>query len=304
MLAKKLGIHRPEKTVEQNSGGARIGIKAGVEIGVQGQSGQQREYRGDSVVEILQEVADSKGVLLILDEAQNLKVGVQTKESEKADISHTLDLIHNGDIGAPVVLVAGGLGSTESVLETFGISRIPVKKVCHLGLLDNEATQAVVRDWLVWAGGVSEDHPHLPAWVEHIATHSQGWPQHIHVFAQAASQWLVRHGSQLTVNVPGPIIAEALRDEQYYYSMRANRLDEPFRGYVAHLLKKKGKGIPLTKSELLDALSVSQTREEAEDMFAESLVHKGVVARTLDGDYIIPVPSMHDWLVEKYAAPV
>ena len=296
-LAEQLGVLRADKVVEQDSGGGKIGVRAGVEFGLHGQAGQQREFRGDSVVKILREAAHPRGVLLTLDEAQNLRVGVQTMEADKAGISATLELIHDGEIGAPVVLVAGGLGSTESVLESFGVSRIAYDNICYLGPLGLESTQAVIEDWLVWGGGVPEDHPHLDVWTKTLAAESHGWPQHIHVYAQSAARWLDRHNSQITPDVPDAVLAEAWQKRQDYYAKRADKLEESDRRSLANLLLHKGKGHSLTKTELLDALSGPR----ADEVFSNGLVHKGVVAQTANGGYVVSVPPMFDWLVETWA---
>ena len=297
-LARKLGMRRLDKILERNKGSGKIAVKAGLEIGIQGEAGQDR---GDSIEEVLRKAAGPLGVVLTLDEVQNLKVGVQTMPKEKPAISLNLELIHNGKMGVPVVLVAGGLGSSESVLETFGISRIPEEDVCYLGSLENDATRAVIRDWLVWGGRAPENHSYLPHWVEFLATECHGWPQHIHIYAQAAARWLSRNNNELTAEVPAALFEEAWAKRKNYYVKRASKLKEPYRRAVASLLQQKGKGSTLTEDELVSALTGPQSRDQAKEMFAESLVHKGVIAHTSDGNYIVPVPSMHDWLVRRYA---
>ena len=34
----------------------------------------------------------------------------------------------------------------------------------------------------------------------------------------------------------------------------------------------------------------------------DKLLHKGVIAQSADKEYIVPIPSMRDWLVKKYAS--
>lgn len=59
-----------------------------------------------------------KGLLLVLDEAQEI---ADLKGHIAAET--TLDLIHNGEIGHPVILLAGGLGRTIEAFASLGISR-------------------------------------------------------------------------------------------------------------------------------------------------------------------------------------
>lgn len=66
-------------------------------------------------------------LLLILDEAQRLARTIQPAPHEQyVRASTILDSIHNAKVGRPVILLAGGLGITEGVLEGLGVSRIEV----------------------------------------------------------------------------------------------------------------------------------------------------------------------------------
>ena len=81
-LAWKLGVSRQGKIIESDQGGGKFGIKAVLEVTISGEAAQVRELPGDPMHTVLQTAAGSCGVVLALDEAQNLAVGVQTREAE------------------------------------------------------------------------------------------------------------------------------------------------------------------------------------------------------------------------------
>ena len=120
-LARRLGLRRADKVIEHTSREGRLGVRSGTEINFKGDAGEAREYRGEVIEDVLQVAAVGRtGVLLVLDEAQNMTTGVQTREENKAAISESLEQIHNGEVGAPIALLCGGLGTTQSVIQSLG----------------------------------------------------------------------------------------------------------------------------------------------------------------------------------------
>jgi len=106
-----------------------------------------------------------------LDEAQALGKEDLVPKEMKPTVGNVLKEIHNGDLGSPVMLLAGGLGTTEAALNTLGLSRIDRSCDIHLGRLDRESTCGVIRDWLIQVGGVEDDPS---PWIEAIAEHTYG----------------------------------------------------------------------------------------------------------------------------------
>ena len=300
-LAQKLGLRLPDTVRKRDAGGAKVGVRGVLEFALHGEVEDEREYRGSPTEQVLETAAGYHGVLLLVDEVQNLAVGVQTTEAEKPAISKNLELIHNGEMGVPVVLVAGGLGTSQKVLESFGISRFHRRRVHLLGSLSPPEARAVIHDWLVNDGGALADHPELSRWIDTLAAECHGWPQHLQVYAQQAAGWLEHHSGELTRGVPLDVLVEARRDRLEYYAGRVADLEDPDRIILANMVRDKGKGGTLLKKELVAALTEDRTREEAEQLF-DKLLHKGVITGT--GRYHIPIPSMHDWLVREYAEPV
>jgi len=96
---------------------ASVGVKF-FELG-----GVRRVAGHASPKQILKQLAPESGLILILDEAQKLR---SILPDDRAVAMDTLDAIHNGEIGKPVVLLTAGLGITESVYKTLEVSGLRV----------------------------------------------------------------------------------------------------------------------------------------------------------------------------------
>ena len=300
VLAKELDVDYVARITEQKGTKKSIGASVGVSGSLEFTEGQHFEHTGPTVQELLQVAATPHGLLVVLDEAQNLRPGIQTTMAMKGAISACLDKIHNGVLGVPVVLLAGGLGTTKRVLNSFGISRFVGDRIQQLGRLDDGAARKVLRDWLVRSGGAPKGHEHLELWVDTLAANCYGWPQHIQRFAQVAAQWLLDNGGILGALVPDEVLSLGLQKRKEYYHERAEGFNEQDRMALAYLLQENDTGTTYSEKDLVSVLSEDRTREEAKEKVGE-LLHKGIVAETPRGRYEIPVPSMHDWLVREYA---
>lgn len=120
--------------------------------GLGGVKKKEKEMLSD-VVDIIKKASSPAGLILVLDEAQHLAKLEGRGDNEQRAMA-TLDMIHNGEIGAPVILLAGGLGTTELAFESLGISCIEESCRVRLGSLDRESTCAVIRDHLVHRCGL------------------------------------------------------------------------------------------------------------------------------------------------------
>lgn len=109
-------------------------ISGGVEIKVFS-GGVDKEVAGSATPgEFLRRQAPPSGVILVFDEAQTLrKISAQVEMEETS----TLNAIHDGLLGAPVVLLTAGLGITKIVNKKMGVSRFKggcVHQIEALGL--------------------------------------------------------------------------------------------------------------------------------------------------------------------------
>ena len=286
------------KTVRQSQGSASIGVAI---LGGRYSKGDSIELTGLSVKQMIRQAAKRRGLVLILDEAQILAKGGQIRTVEDAAIAENLAQIHNGGFGAPVVLLAGGLGILQRVFSSFGITRFRSDSVHNLGPVSLPTGQAIARDWLVRAGGVFDGDPLLPHWTNTLAMKSQGWPQHLHNYILAAVTWIRENNGELQPQVPHNVLAEARKNRESYYGGRTSELDEVAIEVFANYLATLGPDQSLKKASVVAALRAHMPDSKAEVVF-DDLLQKGVLARRPHPQtgYNVPIPSMHRWLVKQY----
>ena len=299
-LAEQLDISNSTKTSEHTGTAVDKGISAGFAASFSHSQGKQLEGLGTAVRHVLREAATPNGLVLILDEAQNIEGDIIAGTLARSAARVCLEQIHNGEIGVPVILLAGGLGTSEKVFGEFGIGRFRDDYVHQLGGLDYISTRKVIRDWLTKYGGVPSAHEHLARWIDVLSKESYGWPQHIQCYAFVAAEWLLKNGRMPSPQVPPDVLSDGRRRRESYYLGRARGIIEQDRVSLADLIQTKGKDSTLSREDLVQTLLENRTREQAEEKF-DHLLHKGMVAETPRGGYIVPIRSMQDWLIREYA---
>ena len=299
-LAKKLNEPYVRSFTDHQEQGGEIGIDVGLKLAGHSKKGKSIEYGGRTVDEVLIEAASSQGLLLVLDEAQNLREAGQVGRDIKHALMDTLESIHNGDLGVPVVLLAGGLGTTSAVFRTFGIGRFRHGCDWLLGPLSDREVSDVLNDWLVEEGGASSLDANFLKWTTTLLSECKNWPQHLHVFACMSARWLEVHGGALPAEVPSVILSTARRIREDYYSKRVAGFSEKDLAVIAALYQPVGENIRLMREVLVAGLAAHQGHSRAEDAF-KRLLHRGVLAEVAVGAYSVPIPSMHRWLFAQLA---
>lgn len=296
ILAARLDVPYATQTTVHREAGWRAGLSSVAALFRYRAVRRSSEHAGLEIRELLKDAARPGGLLLLLDEVQNLQI--RRGAPAAAAIAANLDLIHNGEIGAPVVLLAGGLGTSRAVFGTFGISRFMQDCVQHLGRLSPKAERAVIRDWLVKAGGGTGSPYHLEHWIDTLAAECHGWPQHIQAFAPRAAEWLYGAGGVLREEVPLEVLETGQTRRVAYYEGRAEGLSLADRRVLAILLGEEGS--TLEESDLIAALFGHRTPDGAQAVLQHAL-HKGVLSERPNGSLSIPIPSMRTWLLQEYA---
>lgn len=247
-----------------------------------------------AVPQVLKELTPDTGLLLILDEAQT--IGDLAKRPYGPSVTTTLNAIHNGDLDRPVILLAGGLGISQKAFGDLGISRFDGGCIVNLGRLSEAAECAVIRDWLLKDGMANGD---VKPWTSAITAESHGWPQHIMCFAQPAA-WTVRNSNgELTEHGLAYTLAKGREGKIEYYRARTNDVSEATCVTLASLLSSLSADSELDERAITEALKVGQTLENAKTEF-DTLLHKGMIAKTPNGKYTVPIPSMRDWLIKQF----
>jgi len=249
-----------------------------------------------SAEEILKHLAPETGLILVLDEAQYLQ---NLKETPKEQIlaRDTLDVIHNGKVGRPVMLLTAGLGTTETAYGSLGISRINGDCTVQLGRLDKKSECAVIRDWLIEEGRVQGDPQ---AWIQSIAEQAHGWPQHIISYIKPALKYLESNNRFMTDEGLKFVLEKGAEYREMYYETRAHDIDEDHRQALARAVMDVPTDKTTTKPAITSSLKKSGlTKKEAGKLFNQAL-EQGIIDQRKGGRYGIPIPSFHTWLVDEY----
>ncbi len=247
------------------------------------------------VADIIKQAAKSRPLILVLDEAQHLH-NIASIDAYRVIATATMDALHNGKIGYPCILLAGGLDTSEKALDDLGVSRIISSNKVRLGSMEMEAAERVILDYIHGEFGESvPDH-----WLGAIAEPTHGWPQHIVCYANAVGNRLM----SLSRNPTDGDLDEALRNGREtlmdYYEARAHDITWGQRAILARLVAEIPVGGTLRKNHVISALAEEYSQEVAEATFTKAL-KQGVLSKIKGGTYGVPIPSMHRWLVEEYA---
>jgi len=245
--------------------------------------------------EVLKHLAPETGLILLLDEAQHLN-NLLDPQDVKTSATSTLNAIHNGKLGKPVMLLMAGLSTSETALSSLGISRIDGDCTVQLGRLDKESECAVIRDWLTQAGGAVDDPSR---WIDAIAKQAHGWPQHIISYVKPAVEYLCSNHHLMTDEGLEFIHEKGNEYREEYYQKRVKGIDKKKR----HVLAKIFDGVPLGDTmeleDIMDALKEKYPKKVADKLFKKAL-ERGILDERKDGDYGIPIPSFHTWLLDQY----
>ncbi len=248
-----------------------------------------------TMIKILED--DKKSLLLILDEAQALGLKDVVLAEMKDNVTDVLKQIHSGDLGRPVMFLAGGLGTTEAALSTFGVSRFEGDCKVYLDRLDKASERAVIHDWLTYAGGEPRD---TPTWIDAIAEHTYGWPQHIISYVKPAVKYLGANEHQMSDEGLDFVLANGEEARLEYYDSRAHDIDEHEREILARAVMDVPTDGTTTGPAIIAILKKSGlTQKEADDLFTQAL-DQGIIDKRNGGRYGIPIPSMHSWLIDEH----
>ena len=210
-------------------------------------------------------------------------------------------MIHNGKLDRPVVLLTAGLGTTVDAFRSLGISRFNRKCFVELGALDKEAERAVIEDWLTMDGGAIGD---LTPWIDAIAQETHGWPLHILSFIEPAVERLDADNGIMTAKGLDAVLHAGCESQSEYFERRLHDFSRYQRCSLARMVESGplGEGLEvgegLDEDYILESLPREYGSEKAEQLFHRAL-HHGILHKRR-GRYVVPIPSMQDWLVYWY----
>ncbi len=238
-----------------------------------------------------------KPLLLLLDEAQRLYWRIpRLRDEQLDDASEFVKSIHNGEVGSPVILIAAGLGATSAAFDSLGISRFDPGCLINLEPLSEGASRAVIHDWLLEEGEAKGD----PApWIHAIVNETHGWPQHIMAYVWPALKQLKLTGGELTPEGLKTALEEGRKGRIEFYKARTRDFPREQLHCIARVIANAPSGASFAKMDIMASLRMDYNHDTAEKIFTLAL-HKGIL-NVRDNLYVVPIPSMHNWLVDNFA---
>ena len=238
-------------------------------------------------------------ICLMVDEIQNL-------EREEAA---TLEALHLGTAGLPVVPVLAGLANSREVLARCGISRLNEDGVHTLGRLEaGEPAEAVRRMLDAYRADIAGAD--AGRWAERLEKHSDRWPQHLQNAMRSLAEELVEAKGALAEVDEAAVFARA-RDRRLaaYRARRSPAMQE-----AVFLLARIMAGVPesgLRRNEAVGSIGDLAKSEGdcgwrlPEGMspteFLDHLVHRGALQSGEDDRLVCPIPSFRRFLIEEGA---
>ena len=207
---------------------------------------------GHSVIALMHELSVGSGLLLVLDEAQILADYGQAIDQAARRLKSTLQLIHNGKIGHPVMLLAGGLGTSRRVFESLGISRFRANCLVELGRLSGEAERAILRDWLTKYGKARGDPE---PWIDAITKETYGWPQHIMSYVQPALEQLDESGPTMSAKELTVVLDRGSVLRATYYEGRVDDFEFEELRYLTQALTQGASGGSVPYASIMETLA-------------------------------------------------
>ena len=235
-------------------------------------------------------------LLLTLDEAQTLGKNDVLPPDQAHTASSVLNAIHNGKLNKPVLLLAAGLGTTTESFRSFGISRFEGNALMELGALGKGAERAILHDWLTEDGGTEGD---TTVWIDSVTQETHGWPQHILSYVKPALNQLHATKGEMTAEGLNAVLEAGRAGRDAYYKQRAQGFYRKQLHCIARSIVDVPAGSRVDHAVIISSLLQDYGHNEAEKIFRRAL-HKGILDER-DNSFVVPIPSMHDWLVSNYA---
>ena len=294
LMAECLGLKKKESTTEKTvEGGGEI--SAGVAKFKGAVSGTTKKSTPKVTPRsLIQKIKNP--LLLILDEAQHLGEDGGPPQEHIHAVKSLLAEIHNGELGKPVILLAGGLGMTHAAFRALGISRLADDCMFDMEPLKREEERAVVQDWL----GAGKAKGDTTAWIDAITQETYLWPRHVDSYARNAAQILKANGGQMTPELLRLVMENGRARRWKYYQARLDDFTaKECRSFARILLASSGEG-GIEQEVAVDQLDNEYGAGKGAELFFRA-VRRGVfhidAATKL---YSAPIPSMREYIVQNF----
>ncbi|MCY4159587.1 MAG: hypothetical protein OXE92_10340 [Bacteroidetes bacterium] len=177
-----------------------------------------------------------------------------------------------------------------------GISRFAENYFVELRALSRESERSVIQDWIKKDDKAKGD----PAeWVDAIAKETQVWARHIQSYAKRAAIHLKERNGTMTAEGLKITLKEGRSRRLAFCKEQAHGFLEEERQSIAKAFSDVSLEESMTRSAIVSCLSTDFGTDKTHSLFNEAL-EKGLLDGH-EGRFSIPIPSMHTWLIDRYA---
>ena len=228
-------------------------------------------------------------LVLMVDELQNARPKAMD----------SLNTLHLGEHGCPILLVGIGLQHTGHVLSGLGISRI--SNPIALGCLSHEETVDAIRGNLL-AAGCDLNATVSEASIEALAKASFGFPQHIHAYLNAAVEVIQQRGRLDAEAALAEALAKGDAARNRYYDDRLNSMATrtPYDAIFPIVAALNAQGASAMRERAAIA-AYANSDFDGKQVVDDAIAH-GVLARLPKGMVGFGIPSFHSYMSEQLGA--
>ena len=239
-------------------------------------------------------------ICLMVDEIQNL---------DRAE-ARTLEALHLGTAGLPIVPVLAGLANARDVLAQCGISRLSDDCIHSLGCLEPRQSNEAVRKMLD-TYRVEAEEADANRWASRLASASDGWPQHLQNAMRSLAESLIETNGVLAKVDEAAVLKRAFERRRKGYQARRSAQMETALFLVSWIMAK----VPdtgLRRHEVNDIIRASSRQGGSSgfnlpngfsvEEFLDHLIHRGALQMGGDGRLRCPIPSFRRFLIQEGAS--
>lgn len=249
---------------------------------------------------------DGPPLLLVLDEAQYLRTlsARAIDDDARATAIETILLIHNGLLQRPLMLLAGGLGTTTKVFSDLGISRFGKRRRVELGSMKPEAERALLHDWMTLRAKAQGDPT---PWIDAIMRETHGWPHHIMSYVDGVMEHLPDADGVMSSQRLQRVLASGREGCTEYYLERTDDFNAVELAALVGAFPSGQPGATTSYQTIMASLAAafparpSAHQQDIAARLFDRALEKGVLSKQ-GSQYVIPIPSMHSWLEREFGS--
>ncbi len=237
-------------------------------------------------------------IILTIDEAQRFRL------EPDAPVAKTLQGVHDGTTGLPVVLVLAGLSDTAERARRMDLTR--GHAIHEVRPLTRDETMDLMSGF---CGKFRIDSSrHLPQ-LEALSSPCEGWPRHLHFTLRALTRETLRNHGDMNRFDWAQLERQILdRHRKYYWdqnSLDMRRADILTSRVMAGL--KNGMHYrqmqELVENSVVDRPGQRLPKGKDAESFLDHLIHQGALYIRMDNSVYSPIPSFRSFLIDQGTEP-